>query len=124
MLYKLSTKELAKESGALAKATIGTRREAKVAKMEEKAHGRKAVARKEAKDKRRVAKVKTGRAGRVARQDILQLGAGKEETRTCTPWSKMTVRTPKNTQTGRLKVKKICRHDAYWKRAKVSSGKK
>ena len=35
------------------------------------------MARKEAKDKRRVAKVKTGRAGRVARQDILQLGAGK-----------------------------------------------
>ena len=34
----------------------------------------KAAARKEAKDKRRVAKVKTGRAGRVARQDTLQLG--------------------------------------------------
>ena len=82
------------------------------------------MARKEAKDKRRVAKVKTGRAGRVARQDILQLGAGKEERRTCTPWTKMKVRTPKNTQTGRLKVKKICRHDACWKRAKVSSGKK
>ena len=32
--------------------------------------------------------------------------------------------TPKNTQTGRLKVKKICRHGAYWNRAKVSSGKK
>ena len=47
------------------------RRAAKVAKMEEKAHGRKAAARKEAKDKKRVAKVKTGRAGRVARQDIL-----------------------------------------------------
>ena len=120
MLYKLSTKELAKESGALAKVSIGTRREAKVAKREEKAQGRKAVA----KDKRRVAKVKAGRAGRVARQDILQLGAGKEERRTCTPWTKVTVRTPKNTQTGRLKVKKICRHGAYWKRAKVSSGKK
>ena len=124
MLYKLSTKELAKESGALAKVSIGARREAKVAKMEEKAHGRKAAARKEAKDKRRVAKVKTGRAGRVARQDTLQLGAGKEERIICTPWTKTTVRTPKNTQTGQLRVKKICRHGAYWKRAKVSSGKK
>ena len=108
----------------MAKVSIGTRSEAKVAKMEGKAHGRKAVARKEAKDKRRVAKVKTGRAGRVARQDILQLGVGKKERRTCTPWTNMTVRTPKNTQTGRLKVKKICRHGAYLKRATVSSGKK
>ena len=36
--------------------------------MEEKSHGRKAAARNEAKDRSRVAKVKTGRAGRVARQ--------------------------------------------------------
>ena len=81
-------------------------------------------ARKEAKDKRRVAKMKTGRAVRMARQDILPLGAGKEERRTCTPWTKVNARTPKNTQSVRLKVKKICRHGACWKRAKVSSGKK
>ena len=68
--------------------------------------------------KRRVAKVKTGRVGHVARQDILQLGAEKEERRICTPWTKTT---PKNTQTGQLRVKKICRHAAYWKRQEVIS---
>ena len=31
-------------------------------------------------------------------------------TRICTPWTKMTVRTPKN----RLNMKRICRHGAYW----------
>ena len=88
--------------------------------MEEKTSGRKAPVRKVAKGNRKSAREKPERVGRAARQDTSQLGAGKEETRTCTPWMKMTLRTPKN----RLKMKRICRHGAHWKRAKMSSGKK
>ena len=40
---------------------------------------------KEAKGKRTVAREKPERVGRAARQDTLQLRAGKEETKTCTP---------------------------------------
>ena len=76
--------------------------------------------RKEAQGKRKAAREKPERVGRAARQDTSQPGAGKEEARTCTPWTKMTVRTPKN----QLKMKRICRHGAYWKRAKMSSGRK
>ena len=60
------------------------RRAAKAAMMEERTLFRKAVARKEAKGKRKAARETPERAGRAARQDILQLGAGKEEARTCT----------------------------------------
>ena len=87
--------------------------------MEEKTPGRKAAVRKEAKGKRKAAREKPERVGRAARQDSSQPGAGKEETRTRTPRTKMTVRKPKN----RLTMKRICRHFAYWKRAKVSSGR-
>ena len=69
-LCRLSTKELAKESGTLAKVRTGTR---KVATMEERTHGRRAEARKEAKGKRKVARESPERVGRVARQDTLQL---------------------------------------------------
>ena len=48
-LCRLSTKELAKENGAVAKVRIGTRKVAKAAKAEERTRGREAVARKEAK---------------------------------------------------------------------------
>ena len=41
--------------------------------------------RKEAKGKRKAAREKSERVGRAARQDTLQLGAGKEETKTCAP---------------------------------------
>ena len=82
--------------------------------------GRKAAVRKDAKGKRKAAREKPERVGRAERQDTSQPGAGKEETRTCTPWTKMTVRTPKN----QLKMKRICRHDANWKRAKMSSRRK
>ena len=54
---------------------------AKVARMEERTHGRRAAARKEAKGKRKVARENPERVGRVARHDTLQLGAGKEETK-------------------------------------------
>ena len=47
--------------------------------------GRQAAARKEVMGKRKVAREKPERVGRAARQDTLQLGAGKEETKTCTP---------------------------------------
>ena len=44
-----------------------------------------AAVRKEAKGRRKAAREKPERVGRAARQDTLQLGAGKEETKTCTP---------------------------------------
>ena len=68
----------------LARVRAGMRKVAKAAKAEERTRGRKAVARKEAKGRRKVAKEKRGHVGRAARQDTLQLGAGKEATRICT----------------------------------------
>ena len=118
------TKKPAKESGALARVRIGMRTEAKAARTEEKTLGRKAVARNEAKDKRKAERERPERVGHAERQDTLQLGAGKEEQRTCMPWTKMTVKRPRNTQTDRLKVKTICRPGEYWKRATASSGRK
>ena len=73
-LCRPSTKELAKESWALARVRTGMRRVAKAARMEEKTIGRKAVARKEAKGKRKAVRETPERAGRAARQDTLQLG--------------------------------------------------
>ena len=61
------------------------RRVAKAARMVKRTHGRKAVARKEAKGKKTVARERPEHVGRVARQDTLQLSAGKEETKTCKP---------------------------------------
>ena len=49
-------------------------------RMEERTRGRRAVGRKEEKGKREVAREKPERIGRAARQDTLQLGAGKGET--------------------------------------------
>ena len=68
----------------MARVRAGMRKVAKAAKAEERTRGRKAVARKEAKGRRKVAKEKRGHVGRAARQDTLQLGAGKEATRICT----------------------------------------
>ena len=90
----------------LARVRTGMRRVAKAARMEERTIGRKAVARKEAKGKRKAARETPERAGRAARQDTLQLGAGKEEARTCTPYMRMAVRTPKS----RPRMKRICKH--------------
>ena len=69
----------AKENGDSAKVKIGTRKVAKVARTEERTHGRRAAARKEAKGKRKVAREKPQRVGRAVRQDTLQLGVEKEE---------------------------------------------
>ena len=60
------------------------RKATKVAKVEERTLGRKALARKEVRGKRKVEKEKRGLVGRVVRQDTLQLSAGKEATRICT----------------------------------------
>ena len=57
----------------------GTRKVAKVAKVDGRTHDRKAVARKEANGKRKVAREKPENVGRVARQDTLQPGADNEE---------------------------------------------
>ena len=82
---------------------------AKVAKVGERTHGRKAVARKEAKGKREVAREKPEQVGRVARQDTLQHGAGKEAATNCAPSVKTTVKTSNN----QLTTKKICKHGVY-----------
>ena len=60
------------------------RKAIKVAKVEERILGKKEVERKEARGKKKVEKEKRELAGRVARQDTLQLGAGKEVARICT----------------------------------------
>ena len=57
----------------------GTRKVAKVTKMNGRTHGRKGVARKEANGKRKMAREKPENVGRVARQDTLQTGADNEE---------------------------------------------
>ena len=82
--------------------------------------GRKAVARKEAKGKKKVAREKPERIGRVTRQDTLQHGAGKVPTTFCTPSMKTTVKTSKN----QLTTKKICKHGVCWKKVKMSSLKR
>ena len=68
----------------MARVRAGMRKVAKAAKAEERTRGRKAVVRKEAKGRRKVAKEKRGHVGRAARQVTLQLGAGKEVTIICT----------------------------------------
>ena len=68
--------------------------------MRVRTHGRKAVARKEAKGNRKVAREKPERFGRVARQATLQRGVENEATTNCTP----TVKTLEK----QLTMKKIC----------------
>ena len=86
--------------------------------MEARTLGGKAAARKEAKGKRKAAREKPERVGRAARQNTLQLGARKGGNKNL--WTKMTVRTSKS----QLRLKRICRHDVYWKRVKLSSGRR
>ena len=96
------------------------RKAIKVAKVEERILGRKEVERKEVRGKKKVEKEKRELAGRVARQDTLQLGAGKEVTRICT----QLIKTRTKTLRSQRRRKMICRHGVYWKRAKVNSGKR
>ena len=88
--------------------------------MEERTRGRRAAARKDEKNKRRVAKENPEHVERAAKQDTLQLGVEKEETKIHTPLTKMTVRTPKN----RPKMRRICKHGARWKKMRTNSGKR
>ena len=53
--------------------------------VQERIHGRKAVAREEAKEQRKVAKETAEHVGNVAPQDTLQLFAQMDVTRTCMP---------------------------------------
>ena len=102
--------------GKWASARVGMRR----VRMEERTLGIKAVARMKAKGKSKAARERPESVGRAARQDTLQPGAGKEETKTCTPEMKMAVRTPKS----QSRMKRICRRGVNWKRVKMSSGRK
>ena len=70
-ICRLSIKELAKESGALAKVRIGKRKVAKVARTEERTHGIKAAARKEAKGKRKVARENPDRVGPCGKTGLI-----------------------------------------------------
>ena len=82
---RLSTKEQVKENGDSAKVKIGVRKAAKVQRMEERIRGRRGALVKEEKGKRRVAKEIPEHVGRAVRQDRLQLGVEKKETKTCAP---------------------------------------
>ena len=86
-----STKEQVKENGDSGKVKIGARKAAKVGRMEERIRGRRAAARKEDPGKIMVAKENPEHVGRAVRQDTLQLGVGKEETKIDTLLMKMTV---------------------------------
>ena len=108
------------ENGDSAKVRIGMRKAAKVERMEERIRGRRAAARKEKKGKKRVAQeIPEHDVGRAVRQDTLQIGAEKEETKNCTPL-KTTVRT----LISRPKTKRICKHGACWRKARTKSGKR
>ena len=78
---------------------------AKVAKMGEETHGRRAVARKKAKGKKQVARKKPEYVGRVARQDTLQRSVEKGATTHSTPLMKLTVKTLEK----QLTMRKICK---------------
>ena len=58
--------------------------------------------------------------GRVARQATLQRGVDKVVTKSCTPWTKMTVETLKK----QLTMRKMCKHGVCKKKVKMSSGKR
>ena len=89
---------------ASARVRIGMRRVAKEVRMEERTLGIKAVARKKAKGKSKAARERPESVGRAARQDTLQLGAGKEETKTCTPQMKKNEQWKKVNQASLLSV--------------------
>ena len=91
---------------------------AEVAKMEERTRGRRATGRKAARGKRKVASEKPELAGRVVKQDTLQLGVEKVATEICMPLKRRTVSIVKKPPIS----KKICKHGVCWKHAKMSSG--
>ena len=95
------------ESGAFARVRAGTR---KVAKMEGRTHVRKAVARKEAKGKGRVAREKPEHVGRKKGGNNKLYAIIEDNSAVKT----------KN----QLTTKKICKYGVFWKRVQMSSGKR
>ena len=94
----------------------GMKKDTKVAKVADMhirewwIYGRKAVARMEAKDKRKEARE---HVGIVAKQDTLQCGVERAATTTCTPLMKK-----------HLTMMKNCTCGVRWKKVKMSSGKR
>ena len=90
-----------------------------VAKMqirEQRTHGRRAVARCEAKGKKKVPREKTDHVGLVLKQDTLQRGVDWEATTTCTLLMKILKK--------HMTMMKSCKCCVFfWKKAKKSSGK-
>ena len=119
-LCKLFTKEQAKENKVLERVRVGMKEGtdvAKVAKMhtrEERTHGRRVVARKEAKGKRKVTKEKTKGLGLAVKQDTLHRGVEREATTSCTPLTKMKLKTLKKL----LIMKKSCKRGVRMKKVK------
>ena len=81
------TKGQAKATGCARGPSWITQRQlkAKMQFVEERVHGRKATARMEAKEQRKVARATAGPAGHVSKQDTLQPRVQKAATRTCMP---------------------------------------
>ena len=125
---RLYTKDPAKEHGVfLERVRAGLKKETKVAKVakmqirEETTHGRRVVARKEAEDKIKVARVTAERVGLVLKQDALQRGAERTaKKKTCTPLMKMRVNKSKK----HLTMMTSCKRGVCWKKARMSSGKR
>ena len=90
-LQAVLQKEPAMENEVLERVSVGLKKDPKVAKVARvqlrkgRTHDRRAVVKKEAKGKRRVAREKPEHVGRVARQATLQRGVEREATKTCTP---------------------------------------
>ena len=80
-------------------------------------YGRKAAARMEAKDKRKEARE---HVGIVVKQDALQCGVETAATTTCTPLTKMRMKSLKK----HLTTMKSCKCGVRWKKVKMSSGKR
>ena len=90
---------------------------AKVTKMliaEERVHGRKLMARKEAKKRRQVARVTAGHAGHVAKHDTLQPCVQQEATRIDATGE----------EESEVNEKNKCKRGLSWKRVNMNSGKK
>ena len=121
---RLATKGPGKGTEVLERVRVGMEKETKVAKVAEarirgeRVHGRKAVARKEAKGKSTVAWETAEHVGLVVKQYPLQRGVEKEETKSCL--MKMTVKTLKK----HLTMMRSCNRGVCWKNVTLSSGKR
>ena len=127
---RLYTKDPAKEHGVFflgERVRAGLKKETKVAKVakmqirEETTHGRQVVARKEAEDKRKVARVTAERVGLAFKQTgRIAASCRKDGKKTCTPLMKMRVNKSKK----HLTMMTSCKRGVCWKKARMSSGKR